>query len=124
MANEIVINANLAYEDSEGTEHPALGVVADQATITTKKFISGKISVGITEEAIPLGEVTSLGWAVFKNLDTTNYVEIRSATGASNDIIKIAAGEAACFRFGSDITAPYIIANTAACQVEYRIYST
>jgi len=119
----LTITATVAYEDSEGTEHPAFGVIADTADIATKKFVSGKISVGTSEEAIPLGEVTSLGWAVFKNLDTTNYVELRSASGAANDIIKLKAGEGCAFRFGSDVTAPYLIANTAACQVEYKIYS-
>jgi hypothetical protein len=123
MANELTVYASVAYEDSEGTEHPAFGVAGDSVSVTTKKFVSGKVSVGTTEEAIPLGEVSSLGYAVFKNLDSTNYVELRMASGASNDHIKIAAGEACCFRFGSDVSAPYLIANTAACQVEYRIYS-
>jgi hypothetical protein len=123
VASELDITATIGYEDSEGDTHPAFGVADLSVTVATKKFVQGKISVGTSEEAIPLGEVTSLGFAVFVNRDTTNYVEIRSAAGASNDIIKLKAGEPALFRFGSDVSAPYIIANTAACQVSYRIYS-
>ena len=69
-------------------------------------------------------DVTSLGWAMFKNLDPTNYLEIRMATGASNDHIRIPPGKTAGpFWFGSDVTAPYAIANTAVCMLEYLICS-
>ena len=44
------------------------------------------------------------------------------ATGGTK-CVKLLAGEVAMFRFGSGVTAPYIIADTAACQVEYIIIS-
>lgn len=80
-------------------------------------------SIGISEEAIALGEVSSLGVMYAKNLDGTNYLEIRSGTGASNDVIKLKPGEAWVWRWGSDVTAPYAIANTATCLLEYALFS-
>ena len=123
MANELTMSGSLAYEDANGAS-AVIDKLAAQVSLTTTKFTRAQISVGTTEEAIPLGEVTSLGWAMFVNRDATNYVEIRSASGAGNDIIKVPAGKSAGpFHFGSDVTAPYIIANTAACLVDYLIAS-
>lgn len=122
MANEFKINVDIDYEDSEDSVE-SLGVTDVRKSISSKKYVRGKINVGTTEEAIPLGELTSLGRAVFVNRDATNYVEIRSATGAANDVIRVDPLDCAYFRFGSDVTAPYIIANTGACQVEYIIFA-
>jgi hypothetical protein len=124
MADEIKPFAVLRYEDDEGADI-ALGI-ADGVTfdITTKKFEWVKHNVGTAEEAMKLGELSALGWCIFINRDDTNYVEIRSGTGASNDIIKVPAGGVALFHWGSDVSAPYVIAPTAACQCEYLILST
>ena len=119
MSRELTINASAVYEDSEGTNE-SLSIEDFIGNVSTKKYIKGKVSVGTSEEAIPLGEVASLGWAVFKNLDGTNYVEIRKGTGG-DDIVKLPPGGVALFYFGSDVTAPYWIANTAACQCEFFI---
>jgi hypothetical protein len=123
VANEIEMSASLAYEDSGGSL-VSLDKLEAQVSVTTTKFIRNKQSIGTTEEALALGEVTSLGWAMFVNRDSTNYLEIRSGTGAGNDIIKIPPGKSAGpFHFGSDVTAPYAIANTAACLLDYLIVS-
>jgi hypothetical protein len=123
MADEVTVNGSLEYEDAEDSEL-SLGLANATFDVSTKKFIHHKMAVGTSEEAIPLGEVTSLGWAIFKNLDDENYLEIRSATGAGNDIIKLPPlSSAGPFHFGSDVSAPFAIANTAACQMEYLIVS-
>lgn len=124
MSQEFTIGASIAYQDDEGSD--VLAAVSDLvATISTKKFIHNKIEVGTSEEALPLGEVATLGWAFFKNLDETNYLELRSATGSGNDIIKIGPGlSAGPFHFGSDVTAPYAVANTAPCKLEYWIWAS
>lgn len=121
MANEITLSASLAYEDSESADI-ALSKLALSVTVSTKKFAHVKMNVGTTEEALDLGEITSLGYCLMINRDSTNFVELRAAT-AGTRIIKLKAGEAALFRFGSGVTAPYIIADTAACQIEYLLIS-
>lgn len=123
MAQELTINASLAYSDSEGSDL-SIEIADLKPNVSTKKFVHAKQNIGITEEAIGLGEVTSLGWAFFKNLDSTNFLSIKTGTGGTI-IMKLLAGESAGpFRFGSGITAPFAIADTAACQMEYLIVST
>lgn len=120
MANEVTISGSLEYADSEGSDE--LFTLAEvMFSVTDKLFVRHKQAIGTTEEAIDLGGLATLGWAVFKNLSATNYVELRSATGAGNDIIKLPALGFAIFYFGSDVTAPFAIANTASCQLEYLI---
>ncbi len=121
MADEITLNASLAYSDSESADF-ILEVAALLATASVKKFVHVKQSIGTSEEAIDLGEVTSLGWAIFVNRDTANFIELRVATG-STKFAKLHAGKFALFFFGSGVTAPYAIADTAACQLEYMIIS-
>jgi hypothetical protein len=122
LADEFTLNASLAYSDSEGSEE-IMSIVDVLRSISTKLFVKHKQNIGITEEALDLGGLASLGWAFFKNLDETNYVELRSATGAGNDIIRIDPLCCAFFRFGSDVSAPFAIANTATVQLEYVIYA-
>jgi hypothetical protein len=121
VADEFTLNASLAYSDSEGSEE-IMSVVDVLRSISTKLFVKHKQNIGITEEALDLGGLASLGWAFFKNLDETNYVELRVATGGSK-IIRIDPLCLAFFRFGSDVTAPFAIANTATVQLEYVIYA-
>lgn len=127
MSSELTLNASIAFEDSEGSAF-ALQVIDFIQSISTKKFIHLKQNIGITEEALYLGELTSLGYAMFLNWDQTNYVELRVATAGTKfatlkpAISTTAPGFALLF-LGSGITAPYAIANSAACQVEYAIWS-
>lgn len=122
MANEITLNGSLSYSDSDETE-VELAIEDFLASVSTKRPFKAKMSVTTAEVAIGLGPVTSLGLAMFVNRDATNYLELRSATGAANDIIKILPGEFAIFRFGSDVTAPFAIANTNTCVMEYVLCS-
>jgi hypothetical protein len=92
--------------------------------VATKVFTHQKVSVATSEQAMNLGGVTAALAEIFiVNRDESNYVELRSASGAGNDVVRLAPGRPALFQFGSDITAPYLIANTAACVVEYVLVS-
>ncbi len=121
MANELTLNATLAYADAESADE-VLQIADLAATASTLKYVKAKQNIGITEEAIGLGEVSSLGWGLFINRDSTNFIELRTGTGATK-FAKLKHGEFAFFRFGSGITAPYAIADTGACQMEYIIVS-
>lgn len=117
MANEITINASLVYEDSEGAT-ASLSVTDKLVTVTTKKPIYHRQSITTSEVAINLGGLASIGWVMFKNLDATNYIEIKTGTGGTV-IGKMFPGEIyGPVRIGSGITAPFAIANTAACEME------
>lgn len=121
MADELTVNISVAYEDSEGTQvmMEALNQIID---VTTKRVIHIKHNVGTTEEAMDLGDISSLGAICVRNRDGTNFVQVRASTGGTA-IVKALAGECWAWRCGSGVTAPFIIADTAACQVEYLIVS-
>lgn len=117
MADELTISASLAF--LKGSFADDLSVSGLQFTVSGTKFIHNIQSVGFAaEEAILLGDVATPGFAIFINRDATNFVTIRGATGLAGTI-KLKAGEPAMFRFSG--TAPFIIADTAACNVEYLI---
>ncbi len=118
MSNEITLSASLAYSDSEGTTDALIPMAAALATITTKKTLHSKMSVTTAELALPLGNLASLGWCAFVNRDPTNFIEIRTSTGAVK-FCKLPAGKGALLYIGSGVTAPFVIADTANCQLEY-----
>lgn len=117
MANELTINASMEYLDSEEVS-ASLSVVDKLVTVTTKKPIRNRQTITTSEVAINLGGLASIGWVMFKNLDSTNYIEIKTGT-AGTIIGKMLAGETyGPVRIGSGITAPFAIANTASCDME------
>lgn len=93
------------------------------ATISSKKYLKGKQSIGTSEEAINLGEASAPGYALFINRDETNFIELRVGTAGAK-FAKLKAGEVALLRLGSGAQVPYAIADTAACQLEYFILNT
>lgn len=119
MSKELTLNATLVYSDSEGSEVP-LDVADLLATVSTLKYTKAKQSIGITEEAINLGEVTAPGWALFINRDAANFIELRVGTGGAK-FAKLKSGEFAFLRLGSGAQVPFAIADTAPCQLEYFV---
>lgn len=121
MANELTLNTTIQYDDSEGTE-AFLQLLEKMVTVTTKRISRLKQNVGIAEEALNLGDVSSLGWIALKNLDATNFINVKTATGGVI-FAKLKAGEMMLFRAGSGLTAPFVIADTAACQLDILVCS-
>jgi hypothetical protein len=122
VANEITLNASLAYEDSEGTEE-LLSIADKLANVSTKRYTKIKQNVAITEEALALGDVTAPGYVLIINRDATNFVNVKVAT-AGAIFAKLLAGECCLLRLGSGAQAPYVIADTATCQIEILLIST
>ena len=120
MANEITFSMSLKFKDGDET----LDVVFNNLSIDVsgEPRIHNKQTVGTSEEALLLGDVSTGGVLVVANRDSTNFVELRSGTGATNNI-KIKAGEAWAFRTSDDAAAPYAIADTASVQLEYWLFS-
>ena len=120
MANEFSFTAKVAYADSEGADFE-FGIEQIAATIGTKRYLHAKQNVAITEEALNLGDVTTLGWFLGVNRDTTNFLSIKTGTGGTI-FARLNPGLPALFRFGSGVTAPFVIADTATCQLEYALF--
>ena len=123
MANEFTLTVRGKYDNS-GTYVTFPDSAAQQISITVAgtRYLANRQSVGTTEEALELGDLSTGGYLIGVNRDATNYMEIRSGTGAT-DLIRLNAGEVCCFRVSGDATAPYVIANTAAVEFEYLLLS-
>lgn len=84
MANEITVTLSLRASKSPLTVEPTTKTF--NADMSGTDYASGTQIIGSSEEAISIGEVTTPGWCYFENLDTTNSIHIRAATGVANGI--------------------------------------
>lgn len=115
MANELTASFRVWDNVNDvGMVLASLGI-----DVAGRRFVKHTQLIGTSEEALALGELATLGIFAGYNTDPTNYLEVRSGTGASNDIHKFLPGESFFWRWGSDITAPYAIANTSAIYFTY-----
>jgi hypothetical protein len=118
VSDEITVNASLKFEKA-GSKF-TMSVTTLKVSVTGKRFVHDRQLIGVTEEAIDLGDIATGGWFFAINQDSTNFVSIRSGTGATN-LVKLKAGECAMFRLSGSATAPFAIADTAACDLEYLL---
>jgi hypothetical protein len=118
MANEISVNLSVSVRNGNMIDSFAPGTKQyNQAAVGGPT--PGYVTIGTTEESIALGELSTQGYLVIQNLDTTNYVRWGFATGAYGGRLK--AGEFAFFRLNPGTTL-YLIANTAACKCLVKAY--
>lgn len=121
MASEITYGSSLSMSKGIGTAK----VDDNSDTALTKADMAGTKrhkttqNIGTSEEAIKVGDITSPGWAKFRNLDATNFIELYAATGETA-FIKMLPGEIATFRMSA--TAPFAKADTATCDMEITLY--
>lgn len=116
MANELTLSGlNISFTKS-GSPSVDLSPASLSITISGAQVMDNVQSVGTTEEALLLGDVAAGGIVFALNLDSTNFVSIRSGTGATN-LIRMNAGEWCLFRLSGDATAPFAIADTAAVNL-------
>lgn len=126
MADELHHLMGFYFKAANGAED-GISVPDTAIDVTTKKTTHIGQSIGTSEEALNLGDVSPTGATLIViNRDTTNYVEIKDGTGGTI-IAKLRANGVGvnwcCIPLGSGITAPYAIANTAACEVDIFIVS-
>ena len=96
-------------------------ITSAQFNMSSGVYSEGVKSIATSATAIPLGGITSCGWAFFYNSDATNFLAIRNGSGGA-DVIKLKAGEIAMLPL-LDACVPYAIADTAACLLEFLIFS-
>jgi len=124
MANEVKVIA--ALQVANGTfEFPKVGgsqLQFDQAA--PGGGVPGSMEIPTTAggTVVDLSELTTVGWAYFKNLDDTNYVQHGpEAAGAIVVYGRMEPGEPALFRLDPGIANLRMIANTAACLVQILV---
>lgn len=74
MANEISVTCSLSA--SKNGAAISSGQLSDTADMAGDQMLTNVQVVGTTEEAINLGDVSTIGYVAFKNMDPTNYVEL------------------------------------------------
>lgn len=116
MANELTLSGLTISFTKANVPSTNVVVGTIQPTVSGTQWMDNTQAVGTSEEAILMGDVAAGGYCLIQNMDTTNFVSIRQATGAAN-FIKLLAGEWCVFRLSPDASAPFIIADTGACNV-------
>lgn len=121
MSGELSATVSIT-DNATGVKNP--GVTSLSINRTNARRIAGVITLSTSAIAIPLGDMTTTAncIGVFKNLHETATLEILRATGATK-IMKLRPGECWPIRFGSEVTAPYAVADVAAAAaLDYVIY--
>jgi hypothetical protein len=126
MANEISVLVSMECNNG-GVQLYA----PKQVNSTLNQAAAGKSctvqTVGhAAHETLDIGDLAAtLGYAMLRNLDATNFVDVGVQDGSSNfhPLIRLAPGsEPQLFRFSPAAT-PYAKADTAACKIEVDILS-
>ncbi len=115
MANEIKLSIGLKLTQSSQTR---LNWVVDEAanSMVGTRHLEEIISVGTVNTLIPVAALTggTLGLAMFQNLTTGTSNKMSLVTSASGSkFAELGFGEYAVFKFGSDVTAPYVVGTVA-----------
>lgn len=115
MAGTITLNVSLQISNGNyrrtvapGSKSITQDAIGEHATI---------ISVGSgAEEDFATGDISTLGYVYFENLDSTNYVEFGPKSGTMVPLIRLEAGDSAVMRLKPGITLRGQ-ANTAAVKL-------
>ena len=118
MASELTLSGLTIAFTKANVPSVSLSPASISITVSGNQIMDNVQAVGTSEEAILLGDVAAGGVWFVQNMDATNFVEIRSGTGAT-DLIRINAGEWALFRTSADASAPFAIADTASVNVRF-----
>lgn len=123
MANEITVTGSLQYANpAQNIAQVGLSIFNTLFSITGKNYVYGTMSVPTASggTAIPVSNLSNLGWAMLKNNDPTNYVQILSAVSGTV-FLRIPPSGIALFYFDSSVTAPAAQAHTSTVLLEYLI---
>ena len=128
MADEIQIMQGLIAEKAVISGKVKAGVRVNSETLkfnwTGPKHVDEVQNIGTTYEAVTTGDLAGAGWAMFANLDSTNYVELGvEVTSTFYPLVKISAGAKAGPFELSDLTF-HARANTAAVDMRKVMLDT
>ena len=124
MANEISISTRLfARKSFFNVDHNVGTVTADLSGSTSAAgIVSIPTSAGGTALSLDGITTATMGYAFFRNIDATNFVQIGVRDASSNFLAfaKLKAGEVAIVRM-NQTNPPYALANTAAVVLQFTI---
>jgi hypothetical protein len=117
MANELNISGTVRFTKAGVDE---VYTFTDQVDISGTALVRQVLFIGTAEESIPMGDVSSPGYVVACNLDSTNFVQLGTSTGSYS--IKLGPGMRAVFPING--TSLFAKANTAQCSVLFFVLPT
>lgn len=121
MANELTLTATAAYEDAFGVT-ASIVVPSLFVTLSQKKPLHTKQTVGTSEEALIVGDITTRRLCVLVNRDETNIVNVKVGTGGAIFATLDPNGINWCIvPLGSGAQSPFVIALVAECELEILI---
>lgn len=107
MAKEITVNCSLSVNNGNYSESFSSG--SPQFDQTTQLAAAGIVEVGTAVETISLGEITTAGYAVFRNLSTatagTAYIALGAYVGTNlHEFVSLRRGQPALIPLSSGVT--------------------
>jgi len=120
MSNEVSYQFQMLVNNgSMKDQYSSGGLTANQATAAVLRNVQDILT---SATALDLGGVVTPGWAMFQNLDLTNYVELGIYDGGIfYPFIKLKAGEQCMLRLTT--ASPVAQANLATVKLFYIIYA-
>jgi hypothetical protein len=114
MSQEIQFNGALTVSKNGAVVSGSASLLVD---MTGTNMIANVQNIGTSTEQITFGDVSTPGYAFFKNLDPTNFVMIglTTAVTSGNAMLKLLPGE--CALCPTRQTVIYAIADTGACDL-------
>lgn len=114
MSDELKVSAGLICELASGAEivkrfHATLDVTGDSQIYNVQ-------DVGTSEETLAKGDIATIGYMIYYNRDSTNYIELGKSTGVYH--IKVRAGGIGILEWDG-ATDVYAKANSSSCDLEY-----
>lgn len=116
MADEITVTSGLTVTKNGTTNR--IDNTVESHTMTGSIRVDNVQTIGTTYEAIAKGDIGTIGFMQFVNLDATNYVEIgREISAAFEAFIRVDPGKTSPPVKSASLTALYGRANTGAVNV-------
>lgn len=120
MAKELTASGSLIQNDIEDASLAVEGLLVSMTGTSASK---GRMATTLSDVAIPLGSLATLGWFFFKNRSSTTTITVKHAS-AGTAILSVLPGEFAMGRFGSGVTAPTIVGSAVEPGVfDYKIFA-
>jgi hypothetical protein len=113
MANEITISATLSASKN-GAQ--VTSTASTLVSMSGDEMLTNVQNVGTSAEAVTVADLDTAGYAFFKNMDATNFVEIALDSAVSTQVFcKLLAGEFSLIKLKT--TTIYAKADTGAVNL-------
>jgi len=118
MSNELTISLSLGC--ANGNYKPPVAYESGNFNQSVIGATEGVLNCTTSAAAIPLSSVATLGYAMLKNLDLTNNIDVGLTSGSFIAFQTLKPGEFSVFRFKAGTT-PQAVAAAGTPKLQYWI---